>query len=164
MIIPLRSEQCKFFNIEAINGDHRRVEGTRHDGLSIDVDADQWFLTRFEESWGDPDHFDTEVEFDSAVVDAFRTSVIAMPIIFLRDQQTSVKNHCETAVCLLLYSQPGLEQGSYRRVGIATMRIRSTKVASVDALEAALREYQEPLQSPWYHEINGDGEYVISVV
>jgi hypothetical protein len=47
-----------------------------------------------------------------------------------------------SAMRLFLYTQPGLEKVSYRRVGVAEMQFYVSE-ENIDTLKAALRKYQE---------------------
>lgn len=116
-----------------------------------------------EDGWGNASSPDCPHESDSAIWDAFRAQVVAMLIVFAKGHTEGATIHQSWVKCFLLYAQPGLDKGSYRRVGTAEINIRELEVG-VDNLEAELRKYHKPLQNPWYHETNGDGEYTISVV
>jgi hypothetical protein len=111
----------------------------------------------------DSDNSHHQHDCDSAIFDAFRATIVAMPVLFLKNYREGGTMRRSSAMCLLLYAQPGLENGAYRRVGVAEMQFYVSE-ENIDTLKAVLRKFQEPLQDPWHHETNGDGEYIISVV
>jgi hypothetical protein len=165
MLLSFCSKEFQQFRLAVAGRDNRRLQsGNQSNGITIRVYADQWFLRKFEDNWSDADHSDVQDGSDSTFVDAFRAAVVAMPILFPESHDTRKQACGSSTLCLLLYAQPGLQHGSYRRVGIAELEIEEGPDANIDVLKAALRAYQEPLQNPWYHETNGDGDYTISVV
>jgi hypothetical protein len=165
MLLSFCSKEFQQFRLAvAGHGNKRRQNGNKSNGITIRLFADQWFLRKFEDEWSDADHPDVHDKSDSTFVDAFRATVVAMPVLFPVAHDTRKRAHGGSVVCLLLYAQPGLQHGSYRRVGIAELEMDEEIDADIDALIAALLAYQEPLQNPWYHETNGNGRYTISVV
>jgi hypothetical protein len=165
MLLSFCSKDFQQFRLAvAGHGNKRRQNGNKSNGITIRLFADQWFLRKFEDEWSDADHPDVHDKSDSTFVNAFRATVVAMPVLFPVAHDTRKRAHGGSVVCLLLYAQPGLQHGSYRRVGIAELEMDEEIDADIDALIAALLAYQEPLQNPWYHETNGNGRYTISVV
>jgi hypothetical protein len=165
MLLSFCSKEFQQFRLAvAGHGNKRRQNGNKSNGITIRLFADQWFLRKFEDEWSDADHPDVHDKSDSTFVDAFRATVVAMPVLFPVAHDTRKRAHGGSVVCLLLYAQPGLQHGSYRRVGIAELEMDEEIDADIDALIAALLAYQEPLQNQWYHETNGNGRYTISVV
>jgi hypothetical protein len=95
----------------------------------------------------DADNSDHQHDSDNANFDAFRATIVAMPVLFLNNYREGRTMRRSSAMCLLLYVQPGLENGAYRRVGVAEMQFYISE-ENIDTLRAALRKFQEPLQDP----------------
>jgi hypothetical protein len=164
MLIPLSSKEFHEIYVYISNYMERIQSGTQSNGITIYVMADQWFLRKFDNRWADAENSNDDSGSDSVVVDAFRAAVVAMPVLFIETLKDDGTVDCSSVICLLLYAHPGLDKGVYRRVGVAKIEIDDESDGSMGTLRATLQTYQEPLLDPWYHKIDGDGEYTISVV
>jgi hypothetical protein len=162
MLISLCSRELHDLRIFRAAGSVKVQDGIQGNSTAY-VYADQWFLRKFKDDWAVADNPDAQHGPDITSFDAFRAAAVAMPILFREVYTKDTIIRRRSAVCLLLYVQPGLDKGSYRRVGIAEIQFLVPD-EDINTLKAALRTYQEPLQNPWYHESNGEGEYTISVV
>jgi hypothetical protein len=162
MLISLSSKELHDLRIHVATATLKVQSGVQDSG-STSIQIDQLFLHKFEDDWVDADNSDHQHDCDSAILDAFRATIVAMPVLFLKNYREGGTMRRSSAMCLLLYAQPGLENGAYRRVGVAEMQFYVSE-ENIDTLKAVLRKFQEPLQDPWHHETNGDGEYIISVV
>jgi hypothetical protein len=155
MLISLSSKELHDLRIHVATATLKVQSGVQDSG-STWIQIDQWFLHKFEDDWVDADNSDHQHDCDSAILDAFRATIVAMSVLFLKNYREGGTMRRSSAMCLLLYAQHGLENGAYRRVGVAEMQFYVSD-ENIDTLKAALQKFQEPLQDPWPHETNGDG-------
>jgi hypothetical protein len=157
MLIPLLSN--KFLRLENLYTLDPGRLGTNEEGLSIGVQTDQWFHRCYQK----PGQEEAEM-----VVTMCKDIVLA-PILYTEKARYVGE---EGAWCLMLFAQPGLTKGTYRRVGLGRISISRSedtdkhgdRASSYSTLLSKIREYQEPLQNEWYHETSGSGDYAFSIV
>jgi hypothetical protein len=159
MLIPLLSNNNAHLSIHLPS--YIRAQGPSKTGCYITLHPDQWFLSIYEKPWEEAQDANAECAADNGP-DSLRAAVVIMPVIFYKTSNST--KHLLVARGLMLHTQPGLGRGIYRRVGVVEMALVCDSTMGFDTMMAELRAYQEPLLNQWYHETNGSGEYVVSLV
>jgi hypothetical protein len=167
MLVPLRS--CEFQDLECLRFQTPSRAGTRSQGLCIMLFPDEWYYHSYRVSYGSVPNGPQPGPIDPRTI-ALCNDIVLAPIIYY-DIFQSLGG--AGAWCLMLQVQAGLAKGTYIRVGIgriATQQGDSSGLVKIDRLLDyrnllyQMREFQEPLHDEWYHETNGAGEYVFSIV
>jgi hypothetical protein len=168
MLIPFRSTHYRGMDIE-FHPSHRTR--TNEAGFDFHFSTDDWFRACYQTA---EDRTPGCYTMEDSAITAMCNDIVLAPLLYERK-----KGYASIARCLILYAQPGLAKGMYRRVstGYASL-FQGNEARSKEYIEdldqdrgglyesfvAESERYQEPLRDEWYHETNGAGEYGFSVV
>jgi hypothetical protein len=152
-LVPLLSSGYRKLNLAF---GRSSILGTNATGFELTVYPDEWFFSSFQTAGSNVhcrDFFDN-------MTTAFCKATVFVPMLC----ESSPQHGYYMMHGLMLYAPNGLARGMYRRVGAAELHLDRHVNMDYDTVIAELRAYQEPLQNEWYHETDGAGNYVFSIV